>query len=168
MSDFTPTYVLDSPITDPTELTNEVQHIQVKATSGEWTVEFDGEKTAKVAWNVSAANLQTALLALPQLDAGDVVVTGGPGDEKGTTPYVLTFGGNYAGIDVPQVVSGATELKIGEGAGSATVSTATAGGAATSAVQKGTGLADRTGEKSALTGKSPDTLRTENPGGAYA
>lgn len=157
-----PTSVLDTPVTSSATLTNEVQSIQVKATSGEWTVTFDGETTAKVAWNVSAANLQTALLALPQLDAGDVVVSGGPGDETGTKPYVLTFAGNYAGLDVPQVTTDAGELKIGEAAGSATASTTTAGGAATTAVQRGTGLADRTGDVSPLTGESPAEDRVTN------
>lgn len=168
MSDFSPTYILDAPVVGVDDVADEVQHIQVKATGGEFTVTFDGETTAKVAWNVSAANLQTALLALPQLDAGDVVVTGGPGDEKGTTPYVLTFGGAYEGINVPEVTADDEKLTIGEAAGSATVSTVTVGGSATTAVQKGTGLADRTKDVSPLTGKSPAELRTENPEGEYA
>lgn len=158
------TTILDTPVTDIlTEAVNEVQKITFSAVpvKGEFTVTFDGETTAKVAHNVSAANLQAALLALPQLDAGDVVVTG---EAKG--PYTLTFGGAYAGVNVPEVTTTDTAVEAAEeGESETVVSTVTAGSPATDnplAVQRGTGNADRTEDVSPLTGESPAEDRVAN------
>lgn len=103
----------------------EVQKITVKATGGVFTITYSGKTTAKIKWNATAAEVQAALLALSNLDTGDVVVTGGPGDEGGTTPYVLTFN---LGVDVAQVTTAEGELTGGEQ--KAAVSTTTAGTAA--------------------------------------
>lgn len=64
--------------------------IAVNATSGTWTVTIEGEVSAAVAFNVSAANLLAAIEALPGIDPGEFTVTGGPGNAGGTTPYVVT------------------------------------------------------------------------------
>lgn len=106
--------------------TDEVQSITIDATGGTFTVTFDGQTTSAVAYNASAATLQTALLALSNLDSGDVVVTGGPG---ASAAYVLTFGGNYAKRNVPAVTTNAASLT--GGASTATVATTTAGVAPT-------------------------------------
>jgi len=91
----------------------EVQTISVSGTvsSGTYTLTFQGETTSAIAFGATAATVQTALLALPNLDTGDVVVTGGP---LPTTPMVLTFGGQYASVDVPIVVVNSAAL-IGGG-----------------------------------------------------
>lgn len=108
---------------------NEVQSIAVDAGGGTWTAKFDGETTAAVAHNVSAANLLAAFNALSNVDPGDLVVTGGPGAAGGATPYVITFSGDkYADRDVPVIVTDATSLT--GGAGTAAVTTTTAGGGA--------------------------------------
>jgi len=62
-------------------------------------VEVDGERdvTAALAWNISTANLDTALEGLDNVPAGAVTVatTGGAGVD-----YTVTFGGALAGADV--------------------------------------------------------------------
>jgi hypothetical protein len=106
--------------------TEEVQTITVSATGGTFTITLSGQATAAIAWNAAASAVQAALVALPNVNAGDIVVTGGPG---GTAPYTLTFGGQYANTDVPAVTTDASSLT--GGAGTAAVATATPGGADT-------------------------------------
>lgn len=157
MSD-TPTYVLDTPVTDLTGA-DEVQKITVGATAGTFTVTFKGDTTGALAYNITAAALQDALEDLTTIVSGDVTVTGGPGDKEGTAPYVLTFGGSYADQDVPAVTTNAAKL-AGEGAKTAVVAVVTAGTGL--AVQRGTGDADRTGDQSQLAGASPAADRVTN------
>lgn len=80
--------------------TNEVQTVTITGTptGGSFTLTFSGQTTAAIAYNAIAGAVETALLALSNLASGDVTVTGGPGPG---TPYVATFGGNYAATDVP-------------------------------------------------------------------
>lgn len=100
--------------------TSEAQTISLGgATAGTITITFDGQTTGAIAWNATAAAVQTALLSLSNLDPGDVVVTGGPLPALVT----LTFGGNYAGSDVPQVSVSPTGLT----GGAVTVATSVAG-----------------------------------------
>lgn len=111
--------------------TNEVQNIAVDAAGGTFTITFDGETTAAIAYNAAGSAVTTALTNLSNLAPGDVVVTGGPGAAGGATPYVLTFGGTKAARDVPAVTTGAGSLT--GGAGTAAVTTPT-GGSATGTV----------------------------------
>jgi hypothetical protein len=57
-------------------------------TGGTFTPSVDGQATTPVAYNAIASVLQTALEALPNVDPGDVIVTGGPGPG---TPYTIAF-----------------------------------------------------------------------------
>jgi hypothetical protein len=103
--------------------TSEVQTIDLgAATAGTITIGFDGETTGAIAFNATAAAVQTALEGLSNVDPGDITVTGGP--LPGT--ITLTFGGRYTGVDVPQVVVTPTGLT----GGTVTVATTTAGGSA--------------------------------------
>lgn len=158
MADDSPTYILDSVVTDLTG-TDEVQKITVAATAGTWTLTLDGAETSALSATATAATVQDAVDALPNVDSGDVVVSGGPGDKEGTTPYVFTFGGQWGDQNVPTITTDATEL-AGEGAKTAAVSTTTAG--VGSAIQRGTGNADRTGDTSPLAGESPSEYRANN------
>lgn len=107
----------------PYAAANEVQTVNLgAATAGTITIGFDGETTAAIAFNASAATVQAALEALSNVQPGDVTVTGGP--LPGT--ITLTFGGRYSGTDVPQVVVTPTGLT----GGTVTVATASAGGGA--------------------------------------
>lgn len=69
-------------------------------TGGTFQLTYDGAQTAAIAYDAVAGTVQTALLALPNLGAGDVTVTGGPGPG---TPYVVTFSASLG--DVPQMTA---------------------------------------------------------------
>lgn len=101
--------------------TNEVQTIDLgAATAGTITIGVDGETTAAIAFNATAAAVQAALEALSNVSPGDIVVTGGP--LPGT--ITLSFGGRFAGVDVPAV----TVTPTGLTGGTVTVTTTVAGG----------------------------------------
>ncbi|MEU8136579.1 hypothetical protein [Streptodolium elevatio] len=93
-------------------------------TGGTFTLTFDGETTSGIAYNATAANVKTALEALPNVEAGDITATGGalPG-----TPVVVTFGGSLSGTNVAQMTGSAASLT--GGTTPAVVVTTTAGGA---------------------------------------
>jgi hypothetical protein len=90
--------------------TDEVQLVTITGTpaGGTFTLTFDGETTAPIAYNASAAVVQAALLALASLRAGDVVVTGSAGG-----PYTLTFGGDFSEEDVATLTASAVGLTGG-------------------------------------------------------
>lgn len=118
--------------------TNEVQRITITGTptGGTFTLTFGGYTTAAIAYNASAANVVTALEALPNIDSGDVSGSGGalPG-----SAVDITFGGRYAGINVPAMTASGAGLTGGTSPAVA-ISTQTAGGGAAGSGQ--TGLTD--------------------------
>ena len=95
-------------------------------TAGTFVVEIFGVDTDDLDYDITAADLQTALQAAaadaadPTLAdlADDIVVTGGTID---TTPFTITFGDSFA-VDVPEVTVDVTNLT-----GTITVATGTAG-----------------------------------------
>lgn len=97
----------------PDNSTNdETQEITVAASSGSFKLVFadpfgSGEvsQTPALAYNASAATVQSALDALPTIadHGGSVTVSGGPGDATGSAPYFVKFEGGLAGDDVPQL-----------------------------------------------------------------
>lgn len=100
--------------------TNEVETISLgAATAGSVAITFQGQTTGAIAWNASAAAVQTALESLSNVDVGDIIVTGGPFPAAVT----LTFTGQYAGTDVTQVTVAPTGLT----GGTVTVNTTTPG-----------------------------------------
>lgn len=107
--------------------TSEIQTVTITGTptGGTFTLSFDGATTAAIAYNATGATVQTALEALPTITAGDVSVSGGPGPG---TPYVATFGGQYAGTDVAAMTASGASLTGGTSPAVA-VTTGTAGGA---------------------------------------
>jgi len=77
---------------------DEVQSLTRTSTGGTITLAHEGEVTGTIpadAVGFTAAAVQAALLALPNLNVGDVVVTGAAGG-----PLTVTFGGQYADQDV--------------------------------------------------------------------
>ena len=82
--------------------TNEQQTLTNAASSGNWTITFDGATTAQIAsTTASAANVQTALNALGNIGANGVSCSGGP---LGTAPITVTFSGSLVGKrNVPQM-----------------------------------------------------------------
>ena len=94
---------------------NEVQKLTVSGTSGEiFLIDPEGTGGALVRFNATHEEVQTALeepegeydegrvrVFGRMFGKGNVQVTGGPGDEKGTKPYVITFTGSLAQQAVP-------------------------------------------------------------------
>lgn len=108
---------------------NEKQSVKVEGTGGSFKlgwVDPDGnaDETADIKFNASAAEVQAALEATDNINPGDVTVTGGPGNEAGSTPYVVVFGGRFADTDVAQLT--ATDTLTG-GEEKVTVTTTEAG-----------------------------------------
>lgn len=66
-------------------------------TSGNFKLSFDGKTTADMSYSRTAAQVQTALEALDNVESGDITATGG--DLPGTA-VTLTFGGQYAAMEV--------------------------------------------------------------------
>lgn len=135
--------------------TNEVQKIDLTPVEAGKTIQvsFDGATTAAsaVKASITAAALQTLLEGLPNIQPGDVTVTGATAG-----PFTLTFGGQYAGENVPQVTAPASAGPA------ATVTTLTAGGPNPDAVQVGTGNADASELVSPLNNDSPVETRAAN------
>lgn len=107
---------------------NEVETLTVTGapTGGTFTITFSGQTTAAIAYNATAAAVQTALEGLSNVNPGDITVTGDAGG-----PWTLTFGGQYLGEDVTQVTT--TESFTGGTTPDITVATTTAGGTAATA-----------------------------------
>ncbi len=88
--------------------TNENQTVRVtNATGGTFTLTFDGQTTAPIAWNATAAAILAALEALSNIEPGDVAVTGGP---VNTANVTVNFRGQHQQKDVPQLTSDASGL----------------------------------------------------------
>lgn len=107
-------------------VTNEVQTLTVTGgpTGGTFTITWSGQTTAAIAYNATAAAVQTALEALSNIAPGDVVVTGNAGG-----PWTLTWGGTQLGEDVAAPTT--TSSLTGGTTPAVAVATTTAGGAAT-------------------------------------
>lgn len=105
-------------------LANEVQTFDLGvASSGTFTITFQGSTTGNIAFNATPAVVQAALEALPNINPGDVTVTGGP---LPGTAVTLTFSGQYAGVNVAPITIDGT-LTVGE---TITIASPTAGGSA--------------------------------------
>jgi len=83
---------------------SEVQTLSITGTptGGTFTLTYSGQTTSAIAYNASAATIQTALLALSNLDTGDVVCTGGalPG-----AAVTITFGGTLKNTDISAITT---------------------------------------------------------------
>lgn len=66
-------------------------------TSGTFTVTIDGQASAAIAWNASNAVILAALEAMPNIQPGDVVLTGGGVAGVSTGALTLTFAGSKTG-----------------------------------------------------------------------
>lgn len=84
--------------------TNETQTVTITGTptGGTFTLTFDGQTTAAIAFDAAAAAVETALEALSNVGAGNVAVTGGalPG-----AAVTVEFVGTLAGTDLPQMTA---------------------------------------------------------------
>lgn len=109
--------------------TNEVQQVAITGGpgGGTFTLTFNGQTTAGIAYNANAAAVQSALEALSNIDVGDVNVTGGalPG-----TPVLVEFRGQYAQTNVNALTADGSGLTGGAGP-AVVITTPTAGVAPT-------------------------------------
>lgn len=105
--------------------TYEVQTVTLGGapTGGTFTLTFNGQTTAAIPYNATAAQVDTALENLSNIGAGDVSVTGGYGQFG--TPFRVTFLNALAFTDVPAMT--ATNNTTAGQATSVTVATETVG-----------------------------------------
>lgn len=97
---------------------SELQQLKVSATAGTFNLTFAAQTTPDLPYDATAAQVQAALEALSTIGAGNIAVSGGPGDEAGSAPYSIEFAGALAGKPQPQIAAanGATPLSGGSGA----------------------------------------------------
>jgi hypothetical protein len=85
---------------------NEVQVVTCTATSGTWTLSYGAETTAALAFDITGADLKTALVALNAFSTNDLTVSG-------DGPYTITFTGALQDSNVPQLVPASIDLSVG-------------------------------------------------------
>lgn len=92
--------------------TNEVQTLTVTGTptGGTFRLAFNSVATANIAFNASAAAVQSALELISTIGAGNVAATGGP---LPTTAVVITFQNNLAAQNVPLITATGVTLTGG-------------------------------------------------------
>jgi len=96
---FTIDTVADTVFTITAVNSNEQQSIDLDTSSaGDYTLTFDGETTADIAYDDDAAAIQAALELLANITAGDVIVTGTAPD------FVAEFRGTYLATNVALMV----------------------------------------------------------------
>lgn len=112
----------------PYNVTDEVQTL-TEGGSGltSFTITWNGQTTASIDDDATAADVQAALEALSNIGVGDVVVTGGP---LATGPFTVTFTGALADTNVAAMTTTPTG-----GTGTVVVATTTAGGAETAGLE---------------------------------
>lgn len=84
-----------------TATASEVQTLTGTAASGTFRLRFGTQETSILTFDDSAADIQAALRALSNISATGVVCAGGA---LGTSPVTVTFGAEYAAVDVPLLV----------------------------------------------------------------
>lgn len=95
-----------------TAIADEVQTVTISGTptGGTFTLTYAGQTTTAIAYNANAAAVQAALVALSNIGANDVRVTGGPGPG---TAFVVTFHGALGNTDVALMTASAASLTGG-------------------------------------------------------
>ena len=89
-------------------LTNETQTVRTtNASGGTFTLTFDGQTTAPLAHDATAAQVQAALEALAGIGAGNVVASGGP---VSTVNLTVNFRGALSERDVAQLTADGSGL----------------------------------------------------------
>lgn len=88
-------------------MTNKVQSLTIAASGGEFEI-GDGTNSESLLFNATFEELQDALDLV--LGSGNSTVTGGPGDETGSSPYIITYQGSLTGADYPDLIIDASLL----------------------------------------------------------
>jgi hypothetical protein len=105
---------------------DEVQQVAVSGGAGTFILTFNGSNTVSLAFNAAAADVQSALNALPAIDGAAAVSLSG-------NVYTVTFAGSLAGQALPQMTAS------GSGGATAVVSTLTVGMPLSAFDQRGPG-----------------------------
>jgi len=100
---------------------NERQQVVVDATSGNFTLTFNGQTTGNIVYNATAGAVQTALEALSNIAPGDVIVT-----SPVASTWIIEFAGVYADTNVAQLTG--TDVDLMGGADTITITTPQPGG----------------------------------------
>lgn len=97
-----PAKISDVIKTDTVGQVSEVQTLSITGTptGGSFKLAFRGPFTGSIAWNATAAVIQTALDALSTIGTANTLVSGGP---LPATPVVITFQGSLAQQQVPAI-----------------------------------------------------------------
>ena len=91
-------------ILQPGQAKDDVQQLTVSATEGSFfLIEQAKFKVRSFAYNATAEEVEASLQEL--YGVGDVTVAGGPGNEAGSSPYVITFTGGLADRPVPPMLA---------------------------------------------------------------
>lgn len=118
---FTIAGVADTIFTVTARTDNEVQQVVVDATSGNFTLTYSGQTTANIAYDASANDVQTALIALSNIGPTDVSVT-----SPTASTWLVEFTGTLAGTNVAEMT--AADVDLAGGGDTVTVSTLNQGG----------------------------------------
>jgi len=105
---FTIATVADTVFVVTAEKANKKFAVVVDATSGNFTITFNGQTTASIPYNDTAVNVQAALVALSNVVAGDVLVTL---PVAGT--YHIEIKGAYANLSTPTLTADDVDLAGG-------------------------------------------------------
>lgn len=97
-------FAIDADATIDIAAVNEVQNLSfsITPTGGSFKIIFEGETTAAIMWNDSAAGVQAKLEALSNIGLGNVAVTGAIDNATGLT---ITFQGALGSTDWSQVTT---------------------------------------------------------------
>jgi hypothetical protein len=119
-----PTPAQISAFTEAAGLQSEQQTITITGTptGGTFTLTYSSQTTSAIPYNATAAAVKSALEALSNIEAGDIIATGGP---LPGSPVVVTFTGSLAGTNVAQMTS--TPSLTGGSTPTVTVTTSSAG-----------------------------------------
>ncbi len=102
----------------------EKQTLTVDATAGQYKLTFQGQTTADLDFDASAATVQTALQSLSSVGAANATVTGGPG---GSSPLVISFAGALNNSPQPLIASSNGTTPLSGGTATASVVSTQAG-----------------------------------------
>lgn len=114
-------------VADKGTTVNEEQTVSINATSGTFTLSFEGQTTAPLPFDATNNEVEAALRALSTIGPGNVSVFGPPGSYRAAFQYKL------GGLNLPQMTASSSGLS----GGAATAAVATvAQGSSTTRVEK--------------------------------
>ena len=93
----------------------QIVEIQGTPTAGTFMLEFQGERTTALSYDITAAQMQAELEALGSINPGDVIVEMGPGASLGSRKihrWLVSFTGQYEGNDVAEMIPRNVDLTI--------------------------------------------------------